>query len=458
MWSTTDLIVAPATPSGPGARAIVRVAGDGLDALLRGLVVPEPPGFPRAGEPPRAVAARFGPDSLGRTWGPLAVDVLHWPGPTGPIGGPLAELQLPCSGPLVDAVVAAACRHGGRLARGGEFTLRAFLAGRLDLLQAESVLAVVDARSPTELQAALDRLAGAAGRGLVRVRGRLLDLLADIEASIDFADETAPDAVPVAPAWPLVAARLADCDAALAALAHDLARRDGSATDLPRVVFAGRPNIGKSSLVNAVVGRDVALVADEPGTTRDWLEARPAAGSGLPACVVVDIAGIDAAGTGCAAERLARAISARADVVVACRAADAPAADLPPVVGTASVEVLTRCDRVAIRSWPDAAIATSSLTGAGIHELRRAITAALLELPARATPATLRMRVGMCETVREITAASALVRAAAAGDTVDESLVAGHLRRAGDALGEITGERIDVDLLDRIFARHCVGK
>ncbi|MGB8852550.1 MAG: tRNA uridine-5-carboxymethylaminomethyl(34) synthesis GTPase MnmE, partial [Pirellulales bacterium] len=190
MWSSTELIVAPATVPGPGARAIVRLAGDGLDGLLTRLVTAQGSGFARPGESPRVVPARLAGSGLGAEWGEVPVEILHWPGPGGPIGGPLAEVQLPASAPLVEAVVAEACRHGARLARGGEFTLRAFLAGRLDLVQAEAVLAVVDARSPDELAAALDRMAGGAGARLAAARSLLLDLLADIEAAIDFADET----------------------------------------------------------------------------------------------------------------------------------------------------------------------------------------------------------------------------------------------------------------------------
>ncbi|MFM9059975.1 MAG: tRNA uridine-5-carboxymethylaminomethyl(34) synthesis GTPase MnmE, partial [Planctomycetaceae bacterium] len=199
MWSADDLIVAAATPAGPGARAIVRLSGAGLDALLARLLDgADSRGPVPTGGPPRVVMARLARHGLGREWGPLAVTVLHWPGPAGPVGGPLAELQVPASAPLVAALVAEACRHGARLARGGEFTLRGFLAGRLDLVQAEAVLGVVDARTPAELAAALDRMAGGAGTALRAIRSMLLDLVADVEAAIDFADETAPDAVPVA--------------------------------------------------------------------------------------------------------------------------------------------------------------------------------------------------------------------------------------------------------------------
>ena len=312
MFSTTELIVAPATVAGPGSRGIVRLSGDGLDRVLEALFGAEPPGFATAGGRPRLVAARFRAASLGREWGEIAVDILHWPGPGGPVGGPLAEVQLPGSAVLVEAVVAEACRHGARLARGGEFTLRAFLTGRLDLVQAEAVVAVVNARSPAELSSALDRLGGGAGVALAAVQADLLDLLADIEAAIDFADAATPDAVPVGPMWTHVAERIAGCEGAVARVAADLAGRDAAATELPLVVIVGSSNIGKSSLFNALVGRAAAIVADELGTTRDWLEARLGDATG-GTCLLVDLPGLEAVEP---ADPIAREAAARARDVI----------------------------------------------------------------------------------------------------------------------------------------------
>jgi len=460
MAAAGDLIVAPATGNGPAARAIVRIAGDGLEELLAGLVTAEPPGFAAAGGRPRVVAARLAAAGLGCDWGSLPVEILHWPGPGGPLGGPLAEVQLPGSGPLVAAVVAEVCRLGARLARGGEFTLRAFLAGRLDLLQAEAVLAVVDARSPAELAAALDRLAGGAGEALAHARDELLDLVADIEAAIDFADETTPDAVPAGPAWDVVAGRIARCEATVARVAADLGGRDAAAAELPLVVLAGPPNIGKSSLFNALVGQEAALVADETGTTRDWLEARLGDATG-PRCILVDVAGLPAAGErleGSAGEAAARACDAidRADLVLACRDA-AAGGDFEPITTQPAIAVLTRCD-LAGRLPAGGGVATSSRTGTGIAELRAAILAAVERLARGASPATLRLAVGCQEARAALAEAAAAVAAATAGAFVDESLVAAHLRAAAAALADATGAEIGPDLLDRIFSRHCIGK
>ena len=477
MWSADELIVAAATVPGAGGRAIVRIAGHGLDAVLRRMFEASAVGFPVPGERPRAVSVRFAADGLRRDWGPLELTVLAWPGPAGPIGGPLAEVQLPSSAPLVDAVVAEACCHGARLARGGEFTLRAFLTGRLDLVQAEAVLGVVEAHTPDELTAALDRLAGGAGRSLAGVRSDLLDLLADIEASIDFADETAPDSVPVAVAWSEVLRRLDGCHADIGEASRRLAMRTTAANDLPRLVLVGRPNIGKSSLLNRLAGHEAALVADESGTTRDWIEIRlPVAGA--REVVLVDLAGVwgeagetageEAAGAGLptdagddeigrlAQQRAATEI-ARADVLIACRDAADPVLPLIQPGGAPRIDVLTRSDRAAVPPCVGV-IATSSRTGAGIAELRRAIEAAVATLPPRGPAATVRMAVGCDAAARAVAEARREVLAALSGAAVDEALVAEGIRGAVESLAEITGAAIGGDLLDRIFSRHCIGK
>ncbi len=455
-----DLIIAPATVPGDGARAIVRLSGEGLARLLGGMLVPASPEAFAAPGPARCVAARLD-GSLATEWGPLAVDVLWWPGPAGPTGGPLAEIQLPASAPLVDAVVAEACARGARLARRGEFSLRSFLAGRLDLVQAEAVLAVVEARTPAELSAALDRMAGGGGRRLDAMRDELLDLLADIEAVIDFSDEQSPDHVAPGDAafWRGIETRLDGASQSLAEVHRHLTGRDATAADLPRAVLVGRPNIGKSSLFNALAEGAAALVADEAGTTRDWIGAR-LEGTGI-ACMLVDLAGIDQSadhGTvSAAAEAVARAEVARADVLVVCRDATDAGSRLSMPGGIPTISVLTRTDRAAGAQdggGVTATIATSAVDRRGIDELRQTILTAVASLEPRGPTATVRMRVGVEAAHGEIAAA----RSVAGGALRDEAVVAGHLGRAVEALDAATGRQMAADLLDRIFERHCVGK
>ncbi len=477
MLSTTDLIVAPATAAQSASRAIVRLTGTGLPDLLGQMFAGTAGGdlaLPAVGQPPRHVPARLHGQGLGQAWGELPVAVLFWPGPAGPLGAAVAEVQLPGSPPLLAAVVAEACRLGARLARGGEFSLRSFLAGKIDLLQAEAVVSVIDARTPEELSRALDRMAGGVGRSLEQLRDRLLDLVADIEAAIDFADDVAPDAVPVAATT--AAALLPQVKPIydeLLAVEASLKGRDASAQGgLPRVVLAGAPNIGKSSLFNALLGRSAALVEDQTGTTRDWIGGELCDAAGAAVCLLVDLAGLaasadtvgaspaegTAAAVAAAADRVAREEIRRADLVVVCHdAAGADEAVVPVPAGVSCIDVLTRADRLPELPVNAAkSLRTSTSTGEGIAELRQQVLEAVAALPP-ATPATLRLRAGLAAARQAVEQAQQLL-AGGGAPLADEALLAVVLRQAIDALGEVTGAVIGTDIIDRVFSRHCIGK
>ena len=211
-----------------------------------------------------------------------------WPGPRTYTGQPLAEIHATGSPPLLRQILAHCLARGARLAEPGEFTLRAFLSGRIDLTQSEAVLGVIDARSPAQLDAALRQLAGGLASPIAGLRDRLADVLAHLEANLDFAEE--PDVDPLG--REALADSLDEAAAEVDRLADRLRGRD-RADGRPRVVLVGPPNAGKSRLFNALLGLDRAIVSPVAGTTRDYLEA-PCDCDGL-AVDLVDTAGLEAA-------------------------------------------------------------------------------------------------------------------------------------------------------------------
>ena len=475
MDSTTDLIVAPATAPQPAARSIVRLTGEGLGSVLSRLFVladGSPLRLPEKHHAAQNIEVRFHFDSLGSRWGELPVSLLFWPGPAGPLGAAVAEVQLPGSAPLQAAMVQEVCRFGARLARGGEFSLRSFLAGKIDLLQAEAVVAVVDARTPQELSQALDRMAGGIGKRVEELREYLLDLVADIEAAIDFADDLVPDSVPVADTTEAaIGPKVQYVREQLDRIAVQLTARDsGGQGGLPRVVLAGPPNIGKSSLFNRLVGHDIALVENAAGTTRDWIAGELCDAAGMVTCVLVDLAGIGVLGeasdrllaereVSMAADRVAREEIRRADVVVACHESDSECDSELDDFAAEYISVATRVDQShGGKASTDGrgCIYTSAITGVGIEELRQRIQDAVSVIH-RETPATIRLRAGISKAGESL----AYVQKNMTGCDVvspDEALLAVLLRQAIDSLGEVTGAVVGTDILDRVFSRHCIGK
>lgn len=460
--SPDEMIVAAATAPAGGLRGIVRIAGRDTLTLIPKLFAPASGEWPQPGTPPACVAAVVAETQLVQEFGPLPCELLIWPGPGGPLGGPLAEVQVPGAPVLVEAVVEAARRAGCRLAKGGEFSLRSFLAGRIDLVQAEAVLTVIDARSPEQLTAALDAAAGGIGKRLEAVRERLLDLLGDIEAVIDFGDEVA-EGHGAGALETRFAGRLDAVLADLAAMHTHLERRAATASaGLPRVVLAGPANVGKSSLFNALAGAARALVADQPGTTRDWVEVEI---DGPVPFVLVDLAGFEEVFDRRDAVDAAASELARADLVIDCRDAAAVEADpaSPPLpegpAGQARIPAWTRWDRrrqAADGSGLDAErIATSSHDGTGLERLRQAMDRELGILAREGAPATLRMAAAIAAAESAGTTCRAMLTAA---EVLDEAVLAAELGRMLAALDEAIGRDLGNDLLDRIFSRHCIGK
>jgi tRNA modification GTPase len=361
-----DTIAALASAPGTAARGIVRVSGPRVVELIYDLL-----------EPPwdkTLRGARCWPGTIRvRDMGlPIPVDVYLWPDRRSYTGQPLAEIHTVGSPPILEAVLSELFARGVRPAQPGEFTLRAFLAGRMDLMQAEAVLGVIDSRTDSELRTALDQLAGGISSSIVHLRGDLLDLLADLEAGLDFADE----AIEFVSHGALVG-RIGLAKEAVV----DLLKRAESrsvAANRPKVVLAGAPNAGKSTLFNALAGRDAAIVSAERGTTRDYLAADILL-NGIPV-TVIDTAGEESAADdiGGEAQRRRTEQLEQADLILYCVAAD-DATIAVPSQPEKTIGVLTKVDLLEGDVRQSDRLALSARTGIGLDELKAAIRRRLVD-------------------------------------------------------------------------------
>jgi tRNA modification GTPase len=402
---------------------------------------------------PRIAQAILGrlPEPRLATFGSFAgVDhgiALYFPPPHSYTGEPVLELQGH-GGPVVMQALLAACLDAGaRLAEPGEFTRRAFLEGKLDLAQAEAVADLIDASTREAARSALRSLSGEFSSAVDEVVAQLTELRALVEAMLDFPEEEV-DALHAKDA----ASRLAHTREGLEEI---LSRsRQGSLLRTGvHVVLAGRPNVGKSSLLNRLAGDERAIVTPVPGTTRDALR-EPVQIEGVP-LVLVDTAGLRRAGD--AVEQLGMERTRRelelADVILVVREAGSKA--LPPegLPGeTRRIEVFNKIDLVSGFTAPAPGVAVSAKTGEGLERLRQAILEAVGWSATGESVFLARER-----HLRALESARAHL-AAAAGELSRWELFAEELRLAQAALGAITGEVRADDLLGEIFARFCIGK
>ncbi len=445
-----DTIAAVASPPGPAARGIVRLSGPAAWSIVLGSFLPE-----HESPPPRRAETRRGSLRVDGLRPLLPVMLALWPAPRTYTGQDVVEVHLVGSPPVLSQVLSHCLTRGARPAQPGEFTLRAFLSGRIDLTRAEAVLGVIEAANPAQLDAALEQLAGGLSGPILAWRDRLLDLVAHLEANLDFTEE--PDVDPLGRA--ALAEELDRSAADLQAIARRLDDRDRP-EGYPRVVLVGPPNAGKSRLFNALLGRDCAIVSPQAGTTRDYLTALWDC-DGLTV-ELVDTAGIEPAGDAIARQaQTFRADQARrADLLLDCRSAET---DKPGDAGIASsqpvVRVWTKCDLADLD--PDDTgsaerLPTSAVTGAGLEELRVAIARRL-----RGQDFEGSLPVGTAARCR-----GSLLNAEAAVRSAAESLLAGggdelivfDLRLALEEMGKVVGAVVTDDILDRIFRRFCIGK
>jgi tRNA modification GTPase len=352
----------------------------------------------------------------------------------------VVELHLPGSPPLARAVLDALLAAGARAAEPGEFTKRAFRSGRIDLAQAEAVLAVIHAGAESELAAAAALLQGAFSRTVAAIEDRLASLAADVEASIDFVDQDI-DLLPSASALE----RVRRIRREIAGLLAD-SRSSDIAADAPTAFLVGLPNAGKSTLFNALTGES-SLTSGTPGTTRDLLEGR-AEGVRL-----FDAPGLWEGGGPAldrAASARAREAMLHADLWIVVIDGQDPR---PPALGSGPpvITVVTKSDlgSAAVDGLP-----VSAVTGAGLDELRARLGDWSGAEGPGARFALSRRQLALLRQARR-----SLDRAA-------ESFKAGRspefpaldARSALEAMGGITGRRADEEILDRIFTRFCIGK
>lgn len=433
----TDTIFALATPPGRGAIAILRLSGPGVDTALGALGA--------GGSKARMASLR----TLTHANQPLdQALVLRFPGPASYTGEDCAELHLHGGRAVVEAVAGALTALGLRPAEPGEFTRRAFEHGRMDLAQAEAVADLIDAETASQRSQALGQLDGALSRTYARFRADLLTALALVEAEIDFPDEDVPDNL-ARLAGPVLDGLIADLRRALSDASRGERVRSGY-----RIVLIGETNAGKSSLFNALVAREAAIVTPVAGTTRDVLDAELIIGG--YAVTLSDTAGLRLSDDVVEVEgvRRARARAEAAELRLWVRAPGDIPGQAATLIRPGDLTVLTKADLGPVVTDDADTVVVSTTTGTGLAALHDRIAARLMaDLAGTDFPAVTRERHR-----RRLVEALAAVEAGRAALDHGPEMAGDDLRRAATALGRVTGAIGVEDILGEVFSTFCIGK
>jgi len=424
-----DTIVAPATPFGRGALAIVRIDG------------------PRAAEIIESLGGRPAPEPRVATFARLAdLDecvVTRFVAPHSFTGNDLVEVTLHGSTIVVERVVAACVARGARIAQPGEFTERAVLNGKIDLVQAESIADLINSRTALQAKLSLANLEGVLSRRVATIRGSLLQVISRLEAALDFTEE-GYEFIRRDDARAVVNRAISETTSLA-----DSYRRGRATSEGLSAVILGKPNAGKSTLLNRLVGSERAIVTAIPGTTRDIVRETIEIG-GLPV-TLADTAGlresldeVEAIGV----ER-AKEAAARADIILYLCDGTAPA---EPVPYADALIVFTKTD---LAPAPSGALGISAKSGAGVAELLGKLDALVKDRFAAAEGSLVnerqRQAVSACEE-----ALTAALESLDAG--LDEQLILVDLYRASTALALLTGAITRDEILSEIFSKFCIGK
>lgn len=448
-----DTIAAIASPPGPAQRGIVRVSGPRTVGVLQTLLGDE---VLHVSAPTR-LSTQLTTEEFGS---PLPVNILLWPNSRSYTGQPLAEIHAIGAPPILELLMAILCRCGVRAAERGEFTMRAFLNGRIDLVQAEAVLGVIDAADHDELQAALTQLGGGLTTQLQTIRDTIIAILGDLEAGLDFVEEDIEFI-----SEDEIIRRLNTAYSTLDRLYSDSQQRL-PAGYRPRVVLAGLPNAGKSTLFNCLTKEQQAIESEIAGTTRDYLSGILSLDSWT--VELLDTAGREQPRDGitASAELLAEQQRQSADLVIWCRAADlAPAdQDIDQQLqeecrrSCSHVLSLTTCsDRQPDLHKVSGSLAVSVVTKDGLEELRAAI---LDRLSGTASSRTELLATTSVRCRDSIAKAREAVHDAikSASTSFGDEITAISLRDALHELRAMLGETWTDDILDHIFSSFCIGK